>query len=88
MSGREASEFARLLRLFALVIVITAATLVVWVAAGFLVLVFSTNPPPPIPACRSMVASGRAYILAAVSFLIGMVSCRMLIRARELYGKK
>ncbi len=65
----------------ALVALALALILMLWFAAGFLVAVFSTNPPPPIPGYENMVGFGRYCVFGIISLLLGIVAGVVLARA-------
>ena len=64
------------LRRIAGVVLILAVYLAVWLGIGFLIAVFSTNPPPLIPGRANMVGFGRYCLFGLVSFIIGVTCYR------------
>ena len=68
------------LRRIAGFVLILAAYLAVWIGLGFLIAVFSTNPPPSIPGRENMVAFGRYCLFGLVSFITGVACYRSIQR--------
>ena len=61
-----------LLRIVAFVLVLSAY-LLLWAGLGFLIAVFHTNPPPPIPGRENVVEFSRYCLFGIVSLLIGAI---------------
>lgn len=59
-----------------------------WLALGFLIAVFSTNPPPPIPGRENMIEFSRYAVFGAISFIIGMICTGALQGAWSAGAKK
>lgn len=52
-------------------IALTIAHLALWFFIGFLIVVFHTNPPPPIPGRENTIEFSRFIIFAVVSLVVG-----------------
>jgi purine-cytosine permease-like protein len=60
--------------------------LTLWFAAGFVIAVFSTNPPPPVPGAENMIAFGRYCLFGIISLLFGIVAGILIARAASPKG--
>lgn len=68
-------------RRVAVCVLVFTGYLALWIAVGFVIAVFSTNPPPPVPGCESMIEFGRYCAFGICSLIIGLLIGRSLSRA-------
>ncbi|HEY0628897.1 MAG TPA: hypothetical protein VGD23_06170 [Sphingomicrobium sp.] len=61
-------------------VLILSIHLAVWAGLGFLIAVFSTNPPPRVAGYENMVAFGRYCLFGVMSFIIGLACYRHIQR--------
>ena len=61
-------------------ILVLSVHLAVWAGLGFLIAVFSTNPPPRVPGQENVVQFGRYCLFGVMSFIIGVACYRNIQR--------